>query len=175
MASGGSSKASAEAAAPSASEASGSKSKVLSRSAASKKKPVKAEPVGGASPGTGEARAAGPGDGSGLVAAVFDRAAAEALMSLKEALTSTGPAKPREGELRVLYLGPFVLGEDLNASARAWEKRLTADLGYKVALIVGDSTFSEVDLDGNAWWFRPVAKKYDDQVRKMRTQGWWLP
>ena len=48
--------------------------------------------------------------------------------------------------------------EDLDASARAWEKRLAADLGYKVALIVGDSTFSEIDLDGNAWWFRPVAK-----------------
>ena len=92
-------------------------------------------------------------------------------MSLKEALSSLGPSKPREGELRVLYLGPFVLGEELNASARAWEKRLAADLGYKVTLIVGDSTFSEIDLDGTAWWFRPVARKYEDQVKKMRTQG----
>ena len=48
MASGGSNEASAKAAAPPASEAPGSKSKARSRSAASKRKPVKAEPVGGA-------------------------------------------------------------------------------------------------------------------------------
>ena len=36
---------------------------------------------------------------------------------------------------------------------------------------MGDSTFSEIDLDGHAWWFRPVARKYEGQVKKMRTQG----
>ena len=171
MASGGSKKASARAAASPASEARGSKPKASARSAAPKKGAVRVVPVGGASPGAGEARAASAVDDSEPVTAVSERATVEALMSLKEVLSSLGSVKPREGELRVLYLGPFVLGEELNASARAWEKRLAADLGYKVALVVGDSTFSEIDLAGNAWWFRPVARKYEDQVKKMRTQG----
>ena len=92
-------------------------------------------------------------------------------MSLGEVMASLGSAKPREGELRVLYLGPFALGDDMNASAKAWEKRLASDLGYEITLVVGESTFADIDLDGHAWWFRPVARKYEDQVKKMRAQG----
>ena len=33
----------------------------------------------------------------------------------------------------------------MNASARAWEKKLAADLGYKIVLVVGESTFADID------------------------------
>ena len=86
-------------------------------------------------------------------------------------MCSLGEEKPREGELRVLFLGPFALGDGLNASARAWEKKLASDLGYKVALTFGDSTYADIDLDGQAYWYRPVARKKEDQVRRTKTQG----
>ncbi len=89
---------------------------------------------------------------------------------LEEALCSMEGPLLREGELRVLFLGPFALTEEVAELSRNWSRRLTSGLGWPVYLVVGDPTYSEMDVECRGFWFKPHAKKREDQVRKLRTQ-----
>ena len=65
---------------------------------------------------------------------------------LEEALCSMEGPLLREGELRVLFLGPFALTEEVAELNRNWSRKLTSGLGWPVHLVVGDPTYSEMDL-----------------------------
>ena len=75
-----------------------------------------------------------------------------------------------EGELRVLFLGPFALTDEVAELSRNWSRKLTSGLGCPVHLVIGDPTYSEMDIECKGFWFRPHAKKREEQVRKLRTQ-----
>ena len=102
-------------------------------------------------------------------AALMEKAMDEGLSFLEEALCSVDGSSSREGELRVLFLGPFALSDEVANASLAWKRRLTDSLGCPVSLVVGDPTYSEIDIECKGFWFKPHARKREEQVRKLRT------
>ena len=94
----------------------------------------------------------------------------EGLSFLEEALCSVDGSSSREGELRVLFLRPFALSDEVANASLVWKRRLTDSLGCPVSLVVGDPTYSEIDIECKGFWFKPHARKREEQVRKLRTQ-----
>ena len=98
----------------------------------------------------------------------------EALLGVAELEKSVGidsPTAPVGGELKVLFLAPFATTSVAKEESAHWSRKLSKSLGYKVHIAVGDPTYSELDLECKGFWFRPHAKKLEDQVRKFRTQA----
>ena len=83
----------------------------------------------------------------------------ESMSFLEEALCSMEGPSLREGELGVLFLGPFALTEEVAELSRNWSRELTSGLGWPVHLVVGDPTYSEMDIECRGFWFKPHAKK----------------
>ena len=75
-----------------------------------------------------------------------------------------------EGELRVLFLGPFALTDEVAQLSRNWSRKLTNGLGTTVQVFVGDPTYLEVGVEWKGFWFKPHARRRDDQAKKLRTQ-----
>ena len=73
----------------------------------------------------------------------------ESMSFLEEALCSIDGKQLLEGELRVLFLGPFALADEVANVSLAWSRRLSHSLGCPVSLAMGDPTYSEMDM--GAW------------------------
>ena len=71
----------------------------------------------------------------------------ETLQVLSEFVGSLAGVELPEGELRVLFLGPFALNDTVDQMSRDWSRRLTEGLGCTVNLLVGVPTYSEMDLE----------------------------
>ena len=70
----------------------------------------------------------------------------------------------------MLFLGPFALSDEVANASLVWKRRLTDSLGCPVSLVFGDPTYSEIDIECKGFWFKPHARKREEQVRKLRTQ-----
>jgi hypothetical protein len=99
-----------------------------------------------------------------------NRTFGESMNFLEEALCAVDGKQFMEGELRVLFVGPYALSDELEETSRQWSGKLTKSLGCRVNLVVGDPTYSEMDIDCRGFWFQPHARRLEDQATKLRTQ-----
>ena len=67
-------------------------------------------------------------------------------------------------------MGPFAVTEEVENASLAWSRRLAGSLGCPVNLMMGDPTYSELDVDCKGFWFKPHARWKEEQVRKLRTR-----
>ena len=101
----------------------------------------------------------------------YEQAAALAFQSLEEALLSASEVKPIEGELRVLFLAPFASAPQAEEESVNWSRKISRAVGYDVQLTVGDPTYSDLDIECRGYWFRPHARRLEEQCAAGVAQG----
>ena len=65
--------------------------------------------------------------------------------------------------VKVLYVGPFVLDEELHARAKKWKSRLESAyprLRLEIDMKVADPPFHTDDIDCKGYWLKPEGREY---------------
>ena len=75
--------------------------------------------------------------------------------------------------VKVLYVGPFVLDEELHARAKRWKSRLESAyprLRLEIDMKVADPPFHTDDIDCKGYWLKPEGREYAARVKSLKKQ-----
>ena len=74
----------------------------------------------------------------------------------------------RVPELKVLYLGPFVLDSVTQKKREAWKLRLDEEYSVDTTIAVADPPFQISDLDCKGYWLKPEGNTQEKRVKALR-------